>query len=202
MNLGIENFTYSDLYDYDRLRELASSFDRFVRQRDAALFERFAAYRAAPGSLTPPQESELLIAVSRELGVFIAQLFPVDGGPAQLRQRAQRDAQVARFKKEFVAKRVAKVASPAAVDSAPIDALIRTIAGGEFERDPELALACTANKLLDIEREYPRGAKAAAPSAETRASLGQLRESLRASHTFDDSLVKHEPVESPDAVAR
>jgi len=202
MNLGIENFTYSDLYDYDRLADLAGAFDRFVRQRDAALFARFTAYRAAPASLTPPQESELLIAVSRELGVFLAQLFPVDGGPAQLHQRAQRDAQVARFKKEFVAKRVAKVASPASVEAAPIDALIHTIAGGEFERDPELALACTANKLLDIEREYPRGAKAATPSAETRASLVQLRESLRASNAFDDSLVRHEPVDSPEAIAR
>ena len=202
MNLGIENFTYPDLYDYDRLGELASAFDRFVTQRDEALFGRFAAYRANPESLTPPQESELLIAVSRELGAFLAQLFPVDGGPAQLQQRAQRDAQVARFKKEFVAKRVAKVAAPADIDAAPIDALTRTLAGGEFERDPELALACTANKLLDIEREYPRSAKAATPSAETRASLGQLRESLRESHAFEESLVRHEPVDSPEAVAR
>src|SRR6185369_10081001 len=151
---------------------------------------------------TPPQESELLIAAGRELGVFLAQLFPVDGGPAQLHQRAQRDAQVARFKKEFVAKRVAKATTPAAVDAVPIDALIRSLAGGEFGRDPELALACTANKLLDIEREYPRSAKAATPSGETRASLAQLRDSLHASHAFEDSLVRHEPVESPEAIAR
>ena len=202
MNLGIENFTYSDLYDYARLRDLAGAFDRFVKQRDDALFARFDAWRNAPGSLTPPQESELLIAVSRELGAFLAQLFPVDGGPAQLQKRAQRDAQVARFKKEFIAKRVAKVASPASVDDAAIDALIHTIAGGEFERDPELALACTANKLLDLEREYPRGTKAATPSAETRASLGQLRDSLRATQTFDEALVHPEPVESPEAIER
>src|SRR5260370_683988 len=131
MNLGIGTFTYSDLYDYDRLRDLAGAFDLAVKDRDAALFERFAAYRVNPGALTPPQESELLIAVSRELGAFLAQLFPVDGGPAQLHQRAQRDAQVARFKKEFVAKRVAKVASPGETSRAAIDALIHTLAGGE-----------------------------------------------------------------------
>jgi len=202
MNLGIDTFTYSDLYDYDRLRDLAGAFDLAVKERDAALFERFAAYRANPGALTAPQESELLIAVSRELGAFLAQLFPVDGGPAQLHQRAQRDAQVARFKKEFVAKRVAKVASPGETAPAAIDALIHTLAGGEFERDPELALACTANKLLDLEREYPRGPKAATPSGETRASLSQLRDSLRASNAFDEALVHHEPVDSPEAIAR
>ncbi len=202
MNLGIDNFTYSDLYDHDRLVALAASFDRFVDERDDALFSRFAAYRANPASLTPPQESELLIAMSRELSSFLCQLFPVDGGPAQLHQRAQRDAQVARFKKEFVQKRVAKIATPNAISDAPIGALIRTIAGGEADRDPELALACTANRLLELEREYPRGAKAATPSAETRAKLVQLRDSLGATHQFEESLVRHEPVESPEAIAR
>jgi len=202
MNLGIDDFTYSDLYDYDRLTALAQSFDRFVTERDDALFARFDAYRTKPDSLTPPQESELLIAMSRELSMFLCQLFPVDGGPAQLHQRAQRDAQVARFKKEFVQKRVAKAATPNTIADAPIDAMIRTIAGGEADRDPELALACTANRLLDLEKEYPRGAKAASPSAETRAALTQLRESLRATHAFEESLMHHEPLESPEAVTR
>ena len=74
MNLGIENFTYSDLYDYNRLRDLAEVFDRFVTDRDGALFQRFAAYRSNPEALTPPQESELLIAVVelvKRIGAFL-----------------------------------------------------------------------------------------------------------------------------------
>ena len=32
MNLGIPGFTWSDLHDYDRLRDLAAEFDRFLAE--------------------------------------------------------------------------------------------------------------------------------------------------------------------------
>jgi NADPH-dependent glutamate synthase beta subunit-like oxidoreductase/NAD(P)H-flavin reductase len=201
MNLGIDDFVYSDLYDFDRLRDLAAAFDHYVDARDPALLQRFVAYRDG-AELKPPEESELLIATSRELGAFLAQLFPTDGGPARLHTRAQRDAQVARFKKEFVAKRVAKAAPAGIADERQVHALIMTIAGAEAKRDQELALACTANRLLDLEREYPRGAKAATPSPETRAAIAQLRDALRATNTFDDSVVHRERVESEEGIAR
>jgi hypothetical protein len=57
--------------------------------------------------LTKPEESALLIAVSRPLAKFLEQLFQTDSTPVVA--RTQRDSEVARFKKEFVAKRVAKV---------------------------------------------------------------------------------------------
>src|SRR5215212_329251 len=185
VNLGIEDFVYADLYDFERLKDLARSFDRFVEQQDPPLLARFDAYRfavqsgIAGGGLTPPEESEVLIAVSRHLGVFLAHLFQTDPNP--LIVRANRDAQVARFKKEFVAKRVAKVQAlreDADTLGDPAAVLIRTIAGAPGS-DPEYALAVTANRLLDLEREYPRGAKAYSPTVETRAALEQLRGALR-----------------------
>ena len=112
MNLGIDDFQYSDLYDHARLTQLAAAFDRFLQQNDAALFSRFDSYRVAVlsgiahGGLAEPEESELLVSVARHLGVFLAQLFRTD--PTPIKVRTQRDAQVARFKKEFVSKRVAK----------------------------------------------------------------------------------------------
>jgi NADPH-dependent glutamate synthase beta subunit-like oxidoreductase/NAD(P)H-flavin reductase len=180
MNLGIDNFTWNDLHSYERLDELSRTFDRFIEERDADLFQRFASYRTAMqegaehGGLGTPEESALLIAVSRLLGAFLTQLFRVDAGVASLKDRARRDAEVARFKSQFVAKRVAKVQSVGAVNDAT--PLIRTIAGSEA--DPELALAITANRLIDLERDYPRGAKEYAPSADARAALDQLRERL------------------------
>src|SRR5689334_21268822 len=90
----------SDLHDYRRLNELAKSFDDFVNTRHAALFERFNTYRremqsgVAHGGLTEPQESALLIEVSRPLGEFLATLFGTDEAP--VRARAERDAEVAR----------------------------------------------------------------------------------------------------------
>jgi len=206
VKLGIEDFEYSHLYDSGRLQELALAFDRYLERADAALFQRFESYRIGMqsgiefGGLTKPEESALLIAVSRPLATFLEQLFQTDA--TAIVTRTQRDAEVARFKKEFVAKRVAKVAGvPAGDRSAAVDVLVRTIAPGQ-ERDLEYALAVTANKLLDFEREYPRSAKTLAPSPQTRAALGQLRDELRASGAFDEAIVKREYVESNEAIAR
>ena len=152
MKLGIGDFTDQDLYDFGRLNELAAEFDRDLHDRDAALFERFDAYRH-DGGLDKPKESELLIEVSRHLGVFLERLFQTDQSP--LIARAERDAQVARFKKEFVSKRVAKVQQIRAdADSltSEVSTLVEQIAGGA-DHDPEYALAVTANHLLDLEKK-------------------------------------------------
>jgi NADPH-dependent glutamate synthase beta subunit-like oxidoreductase/NAD(P)H-flavin reductase len=206
VKLGIEDFEYSHLYDSVRLQELALAFDRYLDRSDAALFQRFESYRIgmqsgiAAGGLTKPEESALLVAVSRPLGKFLEQLFQTDA--ASIVVRTQRDAAVARSKKEFVVKRVAKVAGvPEDDQSVAVDVLIRTIAPGQ-ESDPEYAIAVTANRLLDFEREYPRSAKALAPSAQTRAALGQLREALRPSGAFAEEVVYRQSVESMEAIAR
>src|SRR4029079_1329850 len=60
----------------------------------------------------------------------------------------------------------------------------------------------TANKLLDFEREYPRGAKAAvAPSEHTRAALNQLRDALRGPE-FPEAVTHQERGDSPEALVR
>ncbi len=152
MNLGIDNFTWSDLHSYSRLNDLALAFDRFVEEHDAGLFRRFDAYRlamqngVANGGLQTPEESALLIAVSRELGSFLAKLFHAESGVAALQSRAQRDAEVARFKRDFVAKRVAKIQSPSYE--------------GETLFDDELTLATAVNDLLERERNGDQDARA------------------------------------------
>ncbi len=206
MKLGIDDFYYDDLYDSGRLEELTLAFNRFLDANDAALFQRFESYRIgmqsgiASGGLTKPEESALLIAVSRPLGTFLGQLFQTDA--SSIAARTVRDTQVARFKKEFVAKRVARVQEIPDVDhTAAVDTLVRAVAGRQ-ERDREYALSVTANCLLDFEREYPRGAKALAPSPQTRAALGQLLNELRLSGAFDGAIAHRQYVDSPEAIAR
>ena len=149
MNLGLPDFTWSDLHDYARLQDLAVAFDRFLEESDEALFQRFEAYRAAVqagvphGGLDTPKESELLIGVSRPLAAFLTRLFETDD--SAVRARTERDSQVARFKKEFVAKRVAKMQVIRADVQRP------ELVGDD--RDPEYALAVTANRLLALERQ-------------------------------------------------
>jgi NADPH-dependent glutamate synthase beta subunit-like oxidoreductase/NAD(P)H-flavin reductase len=209
VKLGLDGFHYQDLYDHKRLNDLALAFDRFVERNDPALFGRFDGYRfamqsgIAHGALSEPEESALLIDASRHLAAFLGQLFHTD--QTHVKSRTARDNQVARFKKELVSKRVAKVA---AVSDEPerltpaVTALIDTIAGAQ-ERDLEYALSVTANRLLDFEREYPRGTRAATPSAQTRAALDQLREALLATGTaFPDVVAHREQVDSPEALVR
>ena len=140
--LGIGNFVYSDLHDDQRLGDLSLEFDHFLRERNPALFEKFDAHRQTPGALTPPDESALLIDAGRELGVFLAQLFQIESETDVLRVRAERDTVVARFKKDFVSRRVAKVTAVAGAPENPADRIFA-------DRDPELALAIMANQLLD-----------------------------------------------------
>jgi NADPH-dependent glutamate synthase beta subunit-like oxidoreductase/NAD(P)H-flavin reductase len=145
VTLGIAGYDWADLYDHDRLRTLAIEFDRFVEQRDEALFRKFDLYRYAP-NLPEPEESALLIEVGKHLAAFLTKLFRVDAETAALRERAEREAEVSRFKREFVAKRVAKFngAAPAGIPAAA-EAAAST-------QDPELALARVANALLDREK--------------------------------------------------
>ncbi|HEX6095708.1 MAG TPA: FAD-dependent oxidoreductase [Thermoanaerobaculia bacterium] len=195
MNLGIEGFTYQDLHDLSRLNDLAHAFDRYVEEHDAELFKRFEAYRRDQ-NLPAPEESALLIAVGRHLSMFVTRLFHVEPGANAQRTRAERDAEVARFKKEFVAKRVAKIQTPVPAPAAEV--LIATIAPGEV--DSELALAITANRLLDLEKDYPRGAKELTPSADARHALSQLRERLGSG--FSETVTRRERLASTESIAR
>src|SRR5688572_9041640 len=204
MNLGIDAFTYADLNTDAGLTRLSVAFDRYVEEHDSDLFRRFDAYRlamqsgVANGGLSTAEESALLIAVSRALGAFLAQLFRVESGVTSLKNRAKKDTEVARFKREFVAKRVARVPNVGGGNDAAAHALIHTVAPNEA--DLELALAITANRLLDLERDYPRGAKEYAPSADAHAALDQLREHLDP-NVFGE-LARRERVASAEAATR
>ena len=189
MKLGFEGFVYSDLYDHTRLGELSLAYDRFFEERDGARFRQFDAYRLAVqngnlrGGLTPPEESALLIDAGRELGLFVTKLFSLDEDVEYLRRRAERDTIVARMKKEFVTKRVAKAPVQEQTDDerarmqSAAALLISVLSGAE--KDEELALAIASTRLLDLEKQYPRTGAAATASDDTRQQLSDVRAQLR-----------------------
>src|SRR5919202_356311 len=78
--LGIEGFTYGDLYRPGRLRALAEAFYAEVGREDAALGARLAEYVSARGENLKgtKAESELLIAAAPHLSRFVARLFRVE----------------------------------------------------------------------------------------------------------------------------
>ena len=155
MQLGINGFTYDDLFEFHRLNDLALAFDRFVEEEDADLFRRFDAYRHAVqsgvenGGLPAPEESALLIGVGRHLSHFVGKLFRIESSMTALHKRARRDSEVAKFKREFVAKRVAKIAEPAPSPAA--EKLVEMLA-------PELVGANPQHCRGEVNADDARGA--------------------------------------------
>lgn len=49
LTLGLPGYSYPDLYDPKRLRDLADAFDAELRAADPELFAEFLRYRACQG---------------------------------------------------------------------------------------------------------------------------------------------------------
>jgi len=78
LTLGIPDFTYADLYDATRLKDLLNVFDASVKYHDVGLYEQFAAYRQNKGEGLKPEEiSDLLVRMGPYVGQFVAKLFNV-----------------------------------------------------------------------------------------------------------------------------
>ncbi|MGZ8247112.1 pyridine nucleotide-disulfide oxidoreductase [Methylomagnum sp.] len=93
LTLGLPGFTYADLYDPARLRDLTEAFDAEVKAAKPDLFAEFAQYRECQGvGLKPEQISDLLVRLAPELGGFVAKLFGVEG---------DRAAQIAAIRADF-----------------------------------------------------------------------------------------------------
>ena len=76
--LGIPGFTYADLYNSERLKDLLEVFDASVQHHDAGLYDKFAAYRKNQGEGLKPEEiSDLLVNMGPYVGQFVAKLFNV-----------------------------------------------------------------------------------------------------------------------------
>ncbi len=109
LTLGIEGFSYADLYDVERLKALTSTFYESLKAADPALYEHFVAYSQDPDNLlSPPEEAELLIRVAFHQSRFIGRLFNVSEARERFMENIQSQKPLFRFKKEFVQKRVLK----------------------------------------------------------------------------------------------
>jgi NADPH-dependent glutamate synthase beta subunit-like oxidoreductase/NAD(P)H-flavin reductase len=106
LTLGIPGFTYADLYDSGRLKDLLEAFDASVKKHDADLFGRYAAYRQNQGEgLTPEALSDLLVCMGPYVGQFVATLFIVTKQhQAQAEKIKDEFATVFTYKNEVVAK--------------------------------------------------------------------------------------------------
>ncbi len=107
--LGIEGFSYADLYEPAGLRRLHDAFLEALRAADAEAFAKFEAYRVAKGAGVGPKEtSDALLAAAPHVSRFLGRLFRVDAELEALERETARESVLWRFKKEFGKKRVRK----------------------------------------------------------------------------------------------
>src|SRR5215203_6400565 len=162
--LGIEGFTYGDLYRPARLRALAEAFYAEVEREDAALHASLAEYVASRGENLKgtKAESDLLIAAAPHLSRFVARLFRIETERERLAEGIRAQDPVFQFK-QFVQRRATKsfpAERVAAVDVAAADAALEALRHAAFEDtlgdDRELGVARMTARLLEWEKNYPK----------------------------------------------
>jgi hypothetical protein len=162
--LGIEGFTYGDLYRPERLRALAEAFYAEVESSDASLHARLAEYVGARGENLKGTraESELLIEAAPHLSRFVARLFGVEPERERLAESIRAQDPVFQFK-QFVQRRATKsfpAERAAALDAEAADAALEAVRHAAFADtlgdDRELGVARMAVRLLEWEKNYPK----------------------------------------------
>src|SRR5260221_151148 len=183
--LGLEGVGYGNRDEPAKLAELDARFRAELTAADAELAKKLEAYRAGE-MLTPPQESELLIAVAGPLGAFVARLFRVEKEHQALVDRAAREDVIFRMK-TFIARRAIKKypeTAPPAETAATLRTQVRSLCATAFPEliatgDDELTFATVLAVLLAGESK--------GDAAEQLANRIDLFERWAAVHRFEPS---------------
>ena len=154
MPLGIDGFTYADLYRPSRLRDLHDLFCSRVAADDPALWSEWDAYRTAPETVTTPIErSDLIVRMAPHVSRFVAALFDVADALAAVRNDTAQLEPLFRFKIDFVRKRALPLVKGGAhVTVLPEDvAIVEELTRPWSHLDQEQAVAMAGCDLLDRE---------------------------------------------------
>jgi NADPH-dependent glutamate synthase beta subunit-like oxidoreductase/NAD(P)H-flavin reductase len=158
--LGWAGFLFSDLYDPRRLGDLCDGFWKFAAGRRPGIADRFAAHKA--GTLSKPDESEVLIEVAGCLGEFVARLFDIGPAVEALRDDTRALDKIFQLKKDFLKTRVFRNFDGPAIGQAEFEALDadvqRLVAPVPAGSDPEIRFAECVLALLECEKALAAGA--------------------------------------------
>jgi NADPH-dependent glutamate synthase beta subunit-like oxidoreductase/NAD(P)H-flavin reductase len=190
MPLGIDGFTYADLYQPAKLRELLAAFDRWFGETAPGPKAQFEVYRASKGKgMTPLQQSEAILAAAPFVGRFVGKLFGVEPELERFHDDVRKNDPLWRFRKDFAKKRVlradagkgwtldATVAREAA--TAALQSMTAAPIGGTTDEEATIAVATLP--LLEVDDVARKAAKAGgaqwtdelrARAAKVRAAVG------------------------------
>jgi NADPH-dependent glutamate synthase beta subunit-like oxidoreductase/NAD(P)H-flavin reductase len=133
--------SFDDLYHRSGLVRVDDAFLDFLRQADAALYERLRAVRKEPSALAVKAESELLLALTPYVEGFVARLFGIESELRALSARHHELAPLYQVKRLFVQRKAMhriKAEEAEKLDGAALAARLETAMGETFA---ELAFA-------------------------------------------------------------
>ncbi|MEQ1921499.1 MAG: FAD-dependent oxidoreductase [Pyrinomonadaceae bacterium] len=158
VELGIEGFSFADLFDAGRLKDLADKFYSEVEKHEPLLHDALTKYIAARGEgFERRVESKILTDAAPFLSDFIARLFKITGENKELEHDITVQNPVWKYK-FFVQRRAAKKYTAELVENLEVDRLwlalteLRKEAFSDTLRfDDELSIATIVCELLEAE---------------------------------------------------
>ena len=173
MPLGIAGFSYADLFQPSRLRDLHDAFCARVAADDPALWAQWDAYRTAPETVPSPIErSDLIVRMAPHLSRFVIALFGIGDAAGATAEATRLLEPLFRFKIDFVRKRalpLVKGGARVALVQQDIET-VRALAEPWAHLDHELAIAIAGCALLDREA----AARTAGTDAEKAAITAEV----------------------------
>ena len=131
-SLGIAGFSFADLHQPARLRELYRVFVEEAKATEPELWAQWEQHRMAPGTLGPVARGNLIVAMAPHVTRFITRLFGVGAAAEALVQATKAYDVLFRFKIDFVRRRALPLLKGGAhVTATPEDhALVERLFGG------------------------------------------------------------------------
>ncbi|MEP6849116.1 MAG: FAD-dependent oxidoreductase [Acidobacteriota bacterium] len=180
IELGIEGFHYSDLYDAIKLRELAERFYAEIAEQEPVLSTALTKYITAGGKgFERKVESKILTDAAPFLSQFIARLFKIENERTALEKEILKDNPIWKFK-FFVQRRAAKKFKPnqiAAFNENELWIAVTELRNTGFDDtlifDDELSIAKMTTLLLEAEEAFTKNYEISPEMRKTIDGLGR-----------------------------
>ncbi|MCX8009529.1 MAG: FAD-dependent oxidoreductase, partial [Ignavibacteria bacterium] len=202
--LGIEGFSFADLFTYEGLKRLYRDFIDYFDSQNPSLCKKFIEYRNGE-VLFVLEESNLLIKTAKYLNNYIGRLFKIEDELHKLEESTLEQKALFKFKKDFFQKRILKKFNKETLNSintsdvqSKINKIIELFFFNLNWNDEELSTAILANELEELEKAYkdkfePFGLPKEIP-IETTRKVKTIIDKLSTENLFADLFEK--PIES------
>jgi NADPH-dependent glutamate synthase beta subunit-like oxidoreductase/NAD(P)H-flavin reductase len=156
-------FKFTDLFNSQKLKELADTFYNYYEKESPAEYAEFAKYRDAKGAdFEETAVSQILINSARHLEKFIGDFFGISGELDELKKEVDYERVLLNIKKDFFQRRVFKKFKAAGTIEASYDELNNKVnviknvlfSGFKWKDDEERVTAVMIDEFLELEKDY------------------------------------------------